>query len=86
MVRSVKLNAFTDDVDTLAEENEYNFFYQGFQKPISGDIFFFEDPETDQGDGGDIGFIADLADELSVFLDLVQGYISADRFRVIMTE
>ncbi|MBR7098833.1 MAG: alpha-galactosidase, partial [Clostridia bacterium] len=48
MVRAVKLNAFTDDVDTLAEENEYNFFYQGFQKPISGDIFFFEDPETDR--------------------------------------
>ena len=47
MVTAVKLNAFTDDVDTLAEENQYNFFYKGFQKPMKGDIFFFEDPETD---------------------------------------
>ena len=47
IVRAIKLNAFTDDVDTLAEEIQYNYFYQGFQKPIAGDIFFFEDPETD---------------------------------------
>ena len=46
-VRAIKLNAFTDDVDTLAEEVQHNYFYQGFQKPIVGDIFFFEDPETD---------------------------------------
>ena len=46
-VRAIKLNAFTDDVDTLAEDTQYNYFYQGFQKPIVGDIFFFEDPETD---------------------------------------
>ena len=46
-VRAIKLNAFTDDVDTLAEEVQHNYFYQGFQKPIAGDIFFFEDPETD---------------------------------------
>ncbi len=47
MVRVVKLNAFTDDVDTLAEEVQYNYFYQGFQKPMVGDIFMFEDPETE---------------------------------------
>ena len=47
-LRAIKLNAFTDDVDTLAEEVQYNYFYQGFQKPIAGDIFFFEDPETDK--------------------------------------
>lgn len=46
-VRAIKLNAFTDDVDTLAEDVQYNYFYQGFQKSIVGDIFFFEDPETD---------------------------------------
>lgn len=47
-VRAIKLNAFTDDVDTLTEEIQYNYFYQGFQKPIRGDIFLFEDHETDE--------------------------------------
>jgi len=47
IARAVKLNAFTDDVDTLTEENEYHYFYKGFQKPLVGDIFFLEDPETD---------------------------------------
>ena len=47
LLTAVKLNAFTDDVDTLTEVNQYHYFYQGFQKPIKGDIFFLEDPETD---------------------------------------
>ena len=46
-VRAIKLNAFTDDVDTLAEDVQYSLFDRGFQKPIAGDIFMLEDPETD---------------------------------------
>ena len=45
-VKSVKLNAFTDDRDVLCEENEYNFFKRGLFGAIEGDIFFLEDPET----------------------------------------
>ncbi|MBQ9132447.1 MAG: alpha-galactosidase [Clostridia bacterium] len=45
-VRAVRLNAFTDDFDTLTEEIEFNLFFKGIRKQVEGDIFFFEDTLT----------------------------------------
>ena len=47
-IRAVRLNAFTDDFDTLTEEIEFNLFFKGICKPVEGDIFFFEDTLTDK--------------------------------------
>ena len=47
-IRTVKLNAFTDDVDTLTEVNEYNLFFRGIQKTLKADILFFESTLTDE--------------------------------------
>ena len=47
IVRSIKLNAFTDNRDTLVEENEQSFYKRGLFGPVEGDIFFLEDPESE---------------------------------------
>ena len=47
-IRSVKLNAFTDEVDNLTEAVEYNLFFKGIQNTIKGDIFFLEDTLTEK--------------------------------------
>ena len=47
MIRNVRLRAFTDDNDTLAEENEVTFFRGMLKGDRHGEMFFFEDPETD---------------------------------------
>lgn len=47
-IRAVRLNAFTDDVDTLTEVNEYNLFFRGIQKTLKADILFFESTLTDE--------------------------------------
>ena len=44
MMRSVTLNAFTDDNDTLVEEDYYNMFCRRFWHDRAGEIFFFENP------------------------------------------
>ena len=43
MLKSIKLNAFTDNRDTLVEENEHNFFRKGLFAPVEGEIFFLEE-------------------------------------------
>ena len=48
IVKSAKLNAFTDECDTLVEENEQSFYKRGIFAPIEGDIFFLEDPESEK--------------------------------------
>lgn len=48
ILRSVKLNAFTDNRDTVVEEREQSFFRGGLFAPVEGDIFFLEDPETER--------------------------------------
>ena len=47
-IRAVRLNAFTDDFDTLTEEIEFNLFFKGITKPVKGDIFFFEPTLSDE--------------------------------------
>ena len=44
LLRRLNLNAFTDEVDTLTTVNDYTLLYRGIQGKLKGDIFFFEDP------------------------------------------
>ncbi len=46
IIRNVKLRAFTDDNDTLTEENEVTYFRGMLQGERQGEIFCFEDVET----------------------------------------
>ena len=46
IIRNVRLRAFTDDNDTLAEENEVSFFRGMLKGERHGELFFFEDVET----------------------------------------
>ena len=48
IIRNVRLRAFTDDNDTLAEENEVTFFRGMLKGERHGELFFFEDVETDR--------------------------------------
>ena len=48
ILKSIKLHAFTDHRDTVVEENEYSFFRKGLFEPLEGEIFFLEDPETEE--------------------------------------
>ena len=45
IVRNVKLRAFTDENDTLTEEGEAHLFQMNLE-PRRGEIFFLEDPES----------------------------------------
>ena len=45
-VRTVKLHAFTDENDTLTEENEYHLFKHKLTGSRKGDIFFLEDAQS----------------------------------------
>lgn len=47
-LKSVKLNAFTDNRDVLVEENCQSFFRKGLFGTAEGEIFFLEDPETEK--------------------------------------
>ena len=47
-VRTVKLNAFTDECDTLVDETLYELFFKGLHKTLSGEIFIFENPLSDK--------------------------------------
>lgn len=44
MMRSITLNAFTDDNDTLVTKSDYNMFEGSFFGEKRGEIFFFENP------------------------------------------
>jgi len=43
IIRAVKLNAFTDEVDTLTDTQQRTLLFGGIQGKLEGDIFFFED-------------------------------------------
>ena len=67
-IRAVKLNAFTDDFDTLTEEIEFNLFFKGIKRAVEGDIFFFEPTLSDDA------FVL-----ISETPDHIRGAIAADR-------
>jgi hypothetical protein len=48
MIKRINLNAFTDEVDTLTAVNDYTLIERGLQLKLPGDIFFFEDPVTEE--------------------------------------
>ena len=45
--RVIKLNAFTDECDTLTDETLYEIFFKGLCKPLVGDVFIFENILSD---------------------------------------
>lgn len=46
VLTTVKLNAFTDEIDTLVEENEYHIFYKKLVKEKHGEIFLLKNYEN----------------------------------------
>ena len=48
LIRNVRLRAFTDENDTLTEENEINLFHGYIQGERKGEIFCFESLEDDR--------------------------------------
>ena len=47
-IRTVRLNAFTDECDTLVDETLYELFFKGLHKTLLGDIFIFESALSDK--------------------------------------
>ena len=45
--RVIKLNAFTDECDTLTDETLYEIFFRGLHNTLVGDVFIFENPLSD---------------------------------------
>lgn len=74
MIRSVKLHAFTDDNDTLCEENEYNMFARNLFFTQKGEIFFLENPET----GNAHVIICELPDYQTATLTIRGGVVKVD--------
>ena len=48
ILKSIRLNAFTDNRDVLVEESSQSFYKKGLFGAVEGDIFFLEDPETEK--------------------------------------
>lgn len=47
-VRAIRLNAFTDECDTLTEEVRHDLIFKGLYKPMRGEIFIFENVLCDR--------------------------------------
>ena len=47
VLRRINLNAFTDEVDTLTDVRDITLYEGGIQGTLKGDIFFFEDPVSE---------------------------------------
>lgn len=73
IVRSVKLHAFTDENDTLTEENEYNLF-QMDMKPLQGEIFFLENPQESNA----IIIISETPDYQTATLTINKGVVTVE--------
>lgn len=58
LIDSIKLTAFTDNIDTLTKENEDHLFRGKLQGERQGDIFFFKDVES----GNAVVVISETAD------------------------
>lgn len=68
-VRSIKLRAFTDDSDLLAEEHFEPTFRSGLQRPLEGELFFLEDVES----GNAIMILSETPDYVRGKLSITQG-------------
>ena len=73
MIRAVKLHAFTDDYDTLTEENEYNLYRMNIA-PCTGEIFYLENPV----DGSGIVIISHTPDHQTTTLTIQDGVVGIE--------
>lgn len=73
VIRVIKLHAFTDENDTLTEENEYNLFQMNL-KLLQGEIFFLENPE----DGNAVVIISETPDYQTATLTINNGVVTVE--------
>ena len=69
VIRSVKLRAFTDDCDLLAEERFEPLFRTGLQRSVEGELFFLEDNQTEEA----IMILSEVPDYIHTKLSITQG-------------
>lgn len=74
IVRAIKLHAFTDENDTLTEEQEKHLFARNLFRGCTGDIFFLEDPQTQQA----IVIISECPDYQTATLTVKKGVLSVE--------
>lgn len=74
LIRSVKLHALTDENDTLTEENEYHLYSGRVILPMTGEMFFLENPE----DGKAMVIISEAPDYQTTTLRIRSHEITID--------
>jgi len=68
IIKSTKLNAFSDDRDTILEQREVYMFQGGCKYPLDGDIYFFENPANSEA----VVLISETPDFISTSLTVVE--------------
>lgn len=71
VLTTVKLNAFTDEIDTLVEENEYHIFYKKLVKEKHGEIFLLKNYENNTA----FVIISETPDAFLTTLNIVDGVV-----------
>lgn len=72
IARSIKLNAFTDDNDTLTAQTQKNMFARGIFGGLDGDIFFLENPQ----DGNAVVIISETPDYQCAHMEITDGAVT----------
>ena len=70
IIKAIRLNAFTDECDTLTNVDEFH-FYKMKLYPCTGDIFFLENPE----DGNAVVIISEMPDYQTATLSIEDGNV-----------
>ena len=74
VLTTVKLNAFTDEIDTLVEENEYHIFYKKLVKEKHGEIFLLKNYENNTA----FVIISETPDAFLTTLNIVDGVVKVE--------
>ena len=74
VAKSIKLNAFTDDNDTLTAVNEQHLFARNLYRAMQGDLFFLEDLQS----GEAIVILSENADFNLATLSIEKGPVTVD--------
>ncbi len=71
---TVKLNAFTDEIDTLVLENEYHIFYKKLVSPKNGEIFILKNYQNNTA----FVIISETPDSFTTTLNIVDGIVTLE--------
>lgn len=74
VLTTIKLNAFTDEIDTLVEENEYHIFYKKLVKEKHGEIFLLKNYENNTA----FVIISETPDAFLTTLNIVDGVVKVE--------